>query len=394
MEKFEGDLSKMWSIGHMPPKQGLTWDWWWWLVMLRNPDNPDQSKQLMTLWSTKDTPYIEVDNHPWIPEGTPNTDSDGGMILAGMVAAWYFDGEKMWDPIVLKSTKMLALNSEHKLWSGERSKGDGAIIPICEKDLSMGLENSCKSFWLKLESDDEFVEKGAPKKFDLKFEPWNKAVSTVKNAHKKYSAEMGYDILRIHGALASGKIDGEKVSGTAYFQKVCVQAPSPPWYWGMLHFSDGSYLDWFVPHIATSLAMSTDKPWSSLDSEIIPLSTGGLFHDIKNDRTEVFSNVKVKKTRGIELEDKNSDHPYAELPHFEIEMWNSRTTIVVGVQAISRAKWNFDQPTRGGIISHLTYNEYPLKVTGLAIDDSKGIRTKNDWEWITGNAEHSWGLLH
>jgi len=394
MNRFEGDLSKMWSIGHMPPKQGLTWDWWWWLVMLRDPQNPEHSRQLMTLWSTKDTPYIEVDKKPWISEGRPNVDSEGGMILSGMVAAWYFDGENMWDPIVLKSTKMMALDADHSLWPEKKGSGEGAIVPICDKDLSMGLSENCERFWLKLESDDEIVKEGAPKNFDLEFTPWNQAVSTAKTAHKKYSSEMGYDILRIHGALASGKIDGEKVEGTAYFQKVCVQAPSPPWFWGMLHFSDGSYLDWFIPHVATSLAMATDKPWSVLDSEIIPLSTGGLFHDKKNQRSEVFKNVRISKSKGGFVEKMDSDHPNSELPHFEIEMWNSRTTVVLGVQAISRAKWNFDQPTRGGMISHLTYNEYPLKVTGLAIDDSNEIRTKKDWEWITGNAEHSWGLLH
>ena len=391
MKKFEGDLSKMWSIGHMPPKQGLTWDWWWWLVMLRDPKNPEHSRQLMTLWSTKDTPYIDVDNNPWISEGRPNLDSEGGMVLSGMVAAWYFDGENMWDPLILKSTKMMALDSKHPLWPSDGGTGDGAIVPICEEDLSMGLSGDCKEFWLNLESDGN---EGAPRNFNLKFTPWNQAMSTVKTAHKQYSSEMGYEILRIHGTLASGKIDDEEVEGTAYFQKVCVQAPSPPWYWGMLHFSDGSYLDWFVPHIATSLGMTTDKPWSILDSEIIPLSTGGLFHDAKNKRSEVFKNVRIKKIKGDLTEKNKENNPPHELPHFEIEMWNSRTTVVVGVQAISRAKWNFDQPTRGGMISHLTYNEYPLKITGLAIDDSNEVRTKEDWEWITGNAEHSWGILH
>ena len=394
MEKFEGDLSKMWSIGHMPPKQGLTWDWWWWLVMLRDPENPEYSRQLMTLWSTKDTPYIEVDKKPWINEGRPNIDDDGGMVLSGMVCAWYFDGKKMWDPIVQKSAKMLVFDSKHPLWNNKKGNGDGAVIPICDKDLSMGLKDNRERFWLKLESDEEIVDKGAPKTFELEFKPWNKAVSTVKNAHKKYSPEMGYDILRIHGALATGKIDGEEVEGTAYFQKVCVQAPSPPWYWGMLHFSDGSYIDWFVPHVATSVVISNDKPWGILDNAHLPLSSGGLFHDTQNEKTEVFKNVRVKKTKGNMFEQHDSEYPDSKLPHFEVEMWNSRTTIVLGVQAISRAKWDFDQPTRGGIISHLTYNEYPLKITGLAIDDKNGIRTKEDWDWITGNAEHSWGLLH
>ena len=44
--------------------------------------------------------------------------------------------------------------------------------------------------------------------------------------------------------------------------------------------------------------------------------------------------------------------------------------------------------------SHLTYNEYPLEVTKLEIDDELGIRNREDWGTIRGNAEHSWELLH
>ena len=44
--------------------------------------------------------------------------------------------------------------------------------------------------------------------------------------------------------------------------------------------------------------------------------------------------------------------------------------------------------------SHLTYNEYPLDVVKLEIEDEQGVRTRKDWGVIRGNAEHSWGLLH
>lgn len=44
--------------------------------------------------------------------------------------------------------------------------------------------------------------------------------------------------------------------------------------------------------------------------------------------------------------------------------------------------------------SHLTYNEYPLKVTKMRIKDELGVRTLKDYEWITGNGEHAWGILH
>ena len=61
---------------------------------------------------------------------------------------------------------------------------------------------------------------------------------------------------------------------------------------------------------------------------------------------------------------------------------------------VERAHWDFHQPTRGGVWSHLTYNEYPLEVEKIAILDEEGLRSMDDYEWIRGNAEHSWGILN
>ena len=108
----------------------------------------------------------------------------------------------------------------------------------------MGLNPSEDQFWLILETEHG--------KFDLRMTPWNNAMSSMKVAQAEYGWH-GYGISRLHGALCSGTIDGSEVNGSAYFQKVCVQAPSPPWFWGMLHLDDGSYIDWFVPHVSPTL---------------------------------------------------------------------------------------------------------------------------------------------
>ena len=63
-------------------------------------------------------------------------------------------------------------------------------------------------------------------------EPASERLSTAREATATYAAGLGYDILRLHGTKAVGEIDGAEVRGTAYFQKVKVQAPSVPWYWG------------------------------------------------------------------------------------------------------------------------------------------------------------------
>ena len=90
--------------------------------------------------------------------------------------------------------------------------------------------------------------------------PLNPAMSVARPSTATYAAGMGYDILRAHGTKVAGTVDSEAVSGTAYFQKVCVQAPSPPWYWGVLHFEDGSYMDWFLPHLSPTMTARTPRP--------------------------------------------------------------------------------------------------------------------------------------
>ena len=75
-------------------------------------------------------------------------------------------------------------------------------------------------------------------------------------------------------------------------------------------------------------------------------------------------------------------------------MWSDEATITLDVEAVDRAHWAFEQPTIGGLVSNFTYNEYPLLVKKLVISDQNGIRTEKNYDWIRGNAEHSWGILH
>jgi hypothetical protein len=161
-----------------------------------------------------------------------------------------------------------------------------------------------------------------------------------------------------------------------------------------LHFEDGSYMDWFLPHLAPTITARDARPWKKRDIQHIALSEGGLFHDAKHQRTERFARVRVIKEASSLKEGLHGASPGSPLPVFTIHMWNGRTSIKLTVQAVDRAHWHFDQPTRGGIWSHLTYNEYPLELTRLEISDEFGRRTRKDYGWVRGNAEHAWGMLH
>ncbi len=381
MDSFQGDFSSLWKLQQRPPQNHLTWDWWWWLVMLDDPKNVEPGKQLMVLWSTKDNEMVQVNDVSWNPKGKPGFDEQGAIRLDGMVCAWWFDGSVMHDEIISHVCDMIVLPADHSSWpsSSKSNRGGGAVVPLLDSDCSMGMVEDRSKFWLNL----NLSEKSPIQSVQLDLTPWNPAMSTARQANATYAANMGYDILRLHGTKVSGVIDGESVSGTAYFQKVCVQAPSVPWYWGMLHFSDGSYLDWFLPHASLTMLSRDARAWKKRDISHIALSQGGLFHDAQNKRSERFEIVSVKK----EKQPNN-------LPHFDVQLQNGRTIIHISAQAVERAHWDFHQPTRGGVWSHLTYNEYPLIVKTLRIEDEFGVRVKSDYEWLRGNAEHSWGFLH
>ena len=85
----------------------------------------------------------------------------------------------------------------------------------------MGLSPENK-FWLKLET-----EYGV---FDLTMTPWNNAMSSMKVAQAEYGLGMVMEYQGCTEHYAQVSLMAE-VNGTAYFQKVCVQAPSPPWFW-------------------------------------------------------------------------------------------------------------------------------------------------------------------
>jgi len=362
------------------------------LILIPDPENPRRSRQLMTLWSTKETEAIRVSGHWWKPGKRMNTDEHGGQVIPGMVCAWWYDGTKMFEPLAMRECRMAVISDKHPLWPREGlGDGAGAIVPLEDEDSSFGMNSGNDSMWMNLRSDKEAQKIGAPSSFEAEFSPWWGPPSDLTYKNNVLSMGMGYDILRLQAMRAKITIDDDEFEGTAYFQKVTVQAPTIPWFWGMLHFEDGSYLDWFVPHLTPLSSSKDDEPWRLRDMVRKPLRTAGVFHDRKGEKTEEFENCRVSLSKSaIGLLDDQGNL----LPEFDIKLWNERTNISLRVLACSRARWTFDQPTRGGTVSHLTYNEYPLEVDEIIIADKLGTRSIDDFGWIHGNAEHSWGFLH
>ena len=148
-----------------------------------------------------------------------------------------------------------------------------------------------------------------------------------------------------------------------------------------------------MPHVSPMWTVTDEKPWRLRDVFRTPNIGTGVFHDRKGGKTHSFDNCEVKLSMPTE-KDALLDDDGNPLPRFNVKVWNDQSSVTIQVRAASRAKWVFDQPTRASWVSHLTYNEYPLEVESIRVEDGSEVRTLDDYQWIHGNAEHAWGVLH
>jgi len=391
----EGMSPRMWSFDTEKVVPDLTWWWWWWLFYIDDPKDVKHPRSLMILWSTKDCKRITVNHRWWEKRYEIETDDDAmKQRFHGMVCAWYFDGEKMVEPLMIDTQDF------RTWWNGE---GHGSLvgIPFDEND-DRDLDRKWEEGAGTGEVDDlRNTFTGGPGEyrvridrpgfhFDFNLGSWNPFMDAHRYHSNTYVGDYGFNILKIYGQKLTGTIDyegtKEEVTGSAYFQKVQVNAPALPWYWGTFHMEDGSYLEYFMPHLGMGAMRKTDAPESILDGKVIPLSKRILYYDHGDKQVHLFKKVSIKRRRGP-----------GKLPRFDVTGTREEDGghIFFTVRPYSRAYWRFEheKPWYRPFSPVLFYNEYPSLVEGFDLD-SNGIRKEqDDLGRVWGNCEHTWGSL-
>ena len=367
---------RVWNLNLSEKLNGLTWWWWWWIFFFDNPDDPEHPRQVMILWSTKNTDRIKVMDFDWVRDQEIKRDKDpvtkeNRMTFNGMTAVWYYDGKTMYDPFLLKESGF-KVN-----W-----KNSGELKPETNDDLRFfgGPDN----YTVRIQN----LERGID--FTFKMSPWSEFLSTPRYASRHYAGRYGYNILRFYGMKLEGTLttptDRETFAGTAYFQKVMVNAPSIPWYWVVLQSEKGHYIDYFRPHIGFQMLRRKIDPRSWKDRDGIPMSKGVQFYNPETDTLHRFKKMTVKKTF--------IQGPEEELPVFHIDAENTGgETLSMVLESYSRAYWRFEQKFWYLFKSILYYNEYPVTLKEFTYSGKDGTITKEDLGQVVGNAEHAWGFL-
>lgn len=306
------------------------WVWWFWLFFFENPLDPKKSRQIGILWSAKNDANIKCNG---MGMGTKDPLKEDGSLRGG-VAAWYFDGLKMHDNLLLSKVK-INQNSCNIFTTSPKTtfqfKNDVFYVNVEDK----------MKFEAKLENDNEFA-----------------APSLKEHKHLGF----GYEMIGINKLDLKVMIDDEISEGSAYFQKVYLNSPPIPWYWGIFHFEHGASLSYFNPYF---LSRSVKKDISFYDGEML----------------HRFKNITVKKTE-------NS------LPTFCISANEGGKSIEFLVETYSKTLWNFTKK-RFFIPIKFSYKQYPAKIIRFEFKDKQNnLRlSENDLGIGIGNAEHSRGIL-
>lgn len=337
-----------------------TWYWWWWLFFIKSKDT--LPKQLMILWSTKNCKKIKVNSFNW--ERNKNISQNNGKTeFDGMICSWFFDGKKMIDEFVFDRDDLIV----------EHDGNFGKLFPKSEK---YNFEGDEKNYKVRITN----------KKSELNFEMshWNDFLVKHRYTEKHYLKKFNYNILKIYGMKMKGilKENGkeEKFDGSAYFQKVMVNAPATPWYWGIVHTERGDFLEYFKPNIGLQMLRKDSLHASIFDSGEIPLSKRTQFYDAEKNELHVFKKMKLSKVYENDL------------PIFKIKGRNENEEIEFVLKAYSRAYWRFEEPSLF-IKSILYYNEYPTILSSFLLKGKNGKIGLEDLGYNVGNSEHTWGKL-
>ncbi len=366
-EHDKTDYSSIWALDTDSVIKDKSWFWWWWIFFLEDEEHKDRTKQLMILWSMKYTDDIKVMDKHWSLDNYPEWD-DGTLEFNGMVAAWWYDGEEMHDPLLLK-------DMDFKV---EHHGKEGGLYSLSEnQNEEYSFYGSPKKYTVEIKDEE--------RDFHFELTPWNPYLQKHRYNAQKYGGDYSYNIQKVYGMKLDGTIEGEKTRGSGYFQRVCVNAPAAPWYWGLVHCEDGSFIHYFNPFIGPQIFRKKKKNKSWLDWGDISLSKSVTFYHRDTNREFKFKKGKIKIDHTI----KNR------LPVFDVRGEDKRKKIHLRLKAYSRAYWRFEEPRKYLMKPILYYNEYPSQLVDFkfALKDGSLEVDKEDLGKTSSNLEHTWGKI-
>ena len=273
------ELSELWNTPFVQKRKTFGFWWWFFFLVFKNP--PEKfPRQFMTLWATKDVRQTIVNDR--LHQHTIGiTRTQAKDTFKGVLSSWYFDGQQMHQDLIL----------ENALCTNQRTPSPGIFVNGKSR-LSLVPQGSK----IALNVDSDVIQ------VNMQWEP-NLAIPYLGPTGQRKSFLKGLlqqDIFRINQFKFSGDLafEGrqEQVDGIGYLQRIVVNTPVPPWWWGVLFFENGSMTKYFLPHIGPSIFRRSirDHP-SPLEIAFKPISRSMEFYDAEKNQIYRFQKARIRK---------------------------------------------------------------------------------------------------
>jgi len=305
------------------------WLWWLWLFILKNEKSKEKPKQIAIVWTTKNVDSATKNGKVLFSKGHKGT--------KGAVAAWFFDGKKMHENIVLEKCDVIV--SRNELHSTGNTK-----TSFCSEN---------EKYVVRIGDDFKLIAKNDNKN----------ALSVPFHTTYIPISGKGLSEIKANRMEVSGKIMGEKVNGTAYFQRVFADSPLIPWEWGLFHFENGGILTYGNHNI-----------FGKSFNQFLEFSDGN--------KTYKFNEIRIKMTDN-------------DLPVFHVEGENSSEKVKVKIASYAKSFWEFKENVLFVIPESVTYREYLSTITSFELINKRNgekIGMKNLGAGV-GNVEHTTGFI-
>jgi len=355
----------IWKVYPENMLKNRTWHWWWWLHFFENPDNPDFPRQLMFLWGTRNCRDVRVNDFRWEPRISMEV-GENQADFESMVASWYYDGDKMHDPLVVDCGKT------ETEWNG-----DSGHIKMESDEGTYSFGGIPADFQLGVNNGNVAIE--------LSMQQWKDAMAELIPTGKDFFRNMGYSMLKYRALSSSGKIRiGETetpVDGRSYFQKVRISSITPCWYWATVQWDSGAYLQYFLPHIGIPMFRRSISHESSMDCGEKMISKTLNFYDSEERKEYSMDDIRISK------------HYENDLPVFNVNASSHEAELSIEMTTYARCCWNISQPLIGPLWHGIFYNEYPARVTDFEFKSGTRRVDRDDFGKSYCNCEHTWGTV-
>ncbi|MHA2097318.1 MAG: hypothetical protein ACW99A_01420 [Candidatus Kariarchaeaceae archaeon] len=350
---------------------------WFFFVLFPKQEEGFGPKQLMFSFASKVAKSYGV-NGIWQKGMTFNDEDKKEREFMTTAVGWCFDGNEVHEDLVHQpALARISKKGSVKAWVSQKNgeKYGGEIIAPNLNEERLEVYFNGKNGFGKFEvwsEDDWDISK--PKNYD-----------TVSKFHS--SLLVAWRKFNFKGNFGYNGVE-EYLEGYGYFQRVCVNLPTMPWYWPILMFPDGSIYSSFQPFFGLSSFKYDEKLRNKTLRKLrLNLSSTAYYADNTTKEVIEFSDAFVQE---VDVEGSNDIFIEAISKND-----NTGDYIKVRMKSLGETGFDLEKNLYGYFHSLWNYNEHIVQVVEIkgnirGKDISNKIR--NGKGQIYGNCEYCWGM--